>query len=99
VSVTFIAPGFFRSEIRLKDADGRAKPQAQEYLPGWLLGDAAVLARRSRQAVECRRRELVWPLHAKLAVFLLRHAPGPSQWVLARLGAARLKRRRAVQGR
>jgi NAD(P)-dependent dehydrogenase (short-subunit alcohol dehydrogenase family) len=99
VSVTFIAPGFFHSEIRLKDADGRPRPLAKEYLPSWLLGDASVLARRCRQAVERRRRELVWPLHAKAAVFLLRHAPGPSQWALARLGAARLKRRKAVQGR
>jgi NAD(P)-dependent dehydrogenase (short-subunit alcohol dehydrogenase family) len=99
VSVTFIAPGFFSSEIRLKDSDGRPKPQAREYMPGWLLGDAAVLARRARQAVQDRRRELVWPLHAKLAVFFLRHAPGLAQGVLARLGAARLKRRQAVQGR
>jgi len=99
VSVTFIAPGFFSSEIRLKDADGRPKPQAREYMPGWLLGDAAVLARRARKAVGDRKRELVWPLHAKVAVFFLRHAPGLAQAVLARLGAARLKRRRAVQGR
>jgi NAD(P)-dependent dehydrogenase (short-subunit alcohol dehydrogenase family) len=99
VSVTHIVPGFFGSEIRLKDADGRAKPQAHEYLPRWLLGDAAVLARRCRCAVQARRRELVWPGHAKLAVFFLRHTPGLAQVVLGRLGAARLKRRRAVQGR
>lgn len=99
VSVTFIAPGFFGSEIRLKDADGRPKAQAREYMPGWLLGDPAVLAGRARQAVQDRDRELVWPLHAKLAVFFLRHAPGLAQSVLQRLSAARLKRRQAVQGR
>jgi len=99
VSVTYIAPGFFGSEIRLKDADGNPKPQAREYMPAWLLGDAAALARRTRCAVQARRRELVWPLHAKLAVFMLRHAPGLSQAVLGRLSAARLKRRQALQGR
>ncbi|HTB34464.1 MAG TPA: SDR family NAD(P)-dependent oxidoreductase [bacterium] len=99
VSVTFIAPGFFASELRLKDAHGDPKPEAREYMPAWLLGDAAVLARRSRQAVAARRRELVWPLHAKLAVFFLRHMPGLALAVAARLGKARLKRRLALQGR
>ena len=99
VSVTFIAPGFFASELRLKDAHGDPKPGALEYMPAWLLGDAAVLARRTRQAVAARRRELVWPLHAKLAVFFLRHMPGLALAVAARLGKARLKRRLALQGR
>jgi len=99
LSVTYVAPGYFASEIRLKDADGKADPQAREYLPAWLLGDPAALARRVRRAVEGRRRELVWPLHAKLAVFFLRHWPGLAQAVTRRLSVARLKRRRAVQGR
>lgn len=99
ISVTFIAPGFFRSEIRLKDAAGNFDGGAKEYLPAWLLGDAAALARGCRRAVQARRREWVWPLHAKLAVFCLRHFPGLSQAAVGQLGAARLKRRQAVQGR
>jgi NAD(P)-dependent dehydrogenase (short-subunit alcohol dehydrogenase family) len=99
LSVTFVAPGFFASEIRLRHAGGKADPAAKEYLPAWLLGDPAVLARRCRRAVQCRRRELVWPLHAKLAVLLFRHLPGLAQALARALGDARLKRRRAVQGR
>jgi NAD(P)-dependent dehydrogenase (short-subunit alcohol dehydrogenase family) len=99
MSVTYITPGYFVSEIRLKDHDGKADPQAKEYLPAWLLGDAAVLAKRVRCAVQARRRELVWPLHAKAAVFFFRHFPALAQGVTRRLSVARLKRRRAVQGR
>lgn len=98
-SVTYAAPGFFRSEIRLKDADGRPDPSAAEYLPHWLLGDEHELARALRQAAWARRRELVWPLHAKLAVFVIRHFPGLAQAVARRASAAREARRRKVQGR
>jgi NAD(P)-dependent dehydrogenase (short-subunit alcohol dehydrogenase family) len=98
-SVTYIAPGFFASEIRLKNANGRADAGAKEYMPGWLLGDAAVLARRCRQALMGRRRELIWPLHAKVAVLFLRHLPGLAQALLRRLSGSRAKLRQAVQGR
>jgi NAD(P)-dependent dehydrogenase (short-subunit alcohol dehydrogenase family) len=99
VSVTYAAPGFFRSEIRLKDANGKADPSAAEYLPGWLLGDERVLAHELRSAAWARRRELVWPLHAKLAVFVIRHFPGLAQAVARRASAAREARRRKLQGR
>jgi NAD(P)-dependent dehydrogenase (short-subunit alcohol dehydrogenase family) len=99
VSVTHIAPGFFASEIRLKDADGRPDPDAPEYIPRLLLGDTAVLARRVRLAVAARRRELVWPLHAKLAVLLFRWLPGPSQALARRLSAYREHRKLAARSR
>jgi NAD(P)-dependent dehydrogenase (short-subunit alcohol dehydrogenase family) len=99
VSVTYAAPGFFRSEIRLKDPDGRPDPGAAEYLPAWLLGDERVLARELREAAWERRRELVWPLHAKIAVFVIRHLPGLAQAVARQASAAREARRRKVQGR
>ena len=98
-SVTYVAPGFFASEIRLKHAGGKADPSAREYLPAWLLGDPAALARRCRHAVQARHRELVWPFHAKVAVFLFRHFPGLAQALARRLSDARLKRRRAAQSR
>jgi NAD(P)-dependent dehydrogenase (short-subunit alcohol dehydrogenase family) len=99
ISVTYVAPGFFDSEIRLKDADGRPSPGAAEYIPSFLRGDTAKVARQVRRAVDRRRRELVLPLHAKSAVFFLRHFPGLSQALARRLSVARLKRRRDVQGR
>lgn len=97
VSVTFIAPGFFASEIRLKDPDGRPEPRNQEYLPSWLVGDPARLAHLSRRAVEAGKRELVWPLHAKLAVWLIRLAPGLAQALARRLSRLREARKRAAR--
>lgn len=99
VSVTYVAPGFFASEIRLKDADGRPAPEKPEYIPSFILGDTAKVARQVRQAVQRRRRELILPLHAKVAVFLFRHFPGLSQRLTRRVGVARMRRRQAIQGR
>jgi NADP-dependent 3-hydroxy acid dehydrogenase YdfG len=56
VSVTYVAPGFFKSEIRLKDADGRPAPDKPEYIPSFILGDTAKVARQVRNAVARRRR-------------------------------------------
>jgi hypothetical protein len=62
-------------------------------------GDTAKLARTVRTAVERRRRELILPLHAKSAVFLLRHFPALSQVLARRISAVRIRRRKEVQGR
>lgn len=98
VSVTYVAPGFFSSEIRLKDANGRAAPDKPEYIPALILGDVAKVARKVRKAVFLRRRELILPLHAKYAVFLFRHFPSLSQEILRKLNTVRLKRRKSIQG-
>jgi short-subunit dehydrogenase len=99
VSVTYVAPGFFSSEIRLKDADGKPKPDAPEYIPSFILGNTGKVARQVRKAVERRRRELILPLHAKSAVFLLRHFPGLTQALARRLSAVRIRRRKEAQNR
>jgi len=99
VSVTYVAPGFFASEIRLKDADGRPAPDTPEYIPSFILGDTAKVARQVRKAVQRRRRELILPLHAKVAVYLFRHFPRLSQALTRRVSAARMRRRKKIQGR
>jgi short-subunit dehydrogenase len=99
ISVTYVAPGFFSSEIRLKDADGKHAPDAPEYIPSFILGDAAKVARQVRKAVRRRRRELILPLHAKSAVFLMRHFPGLAQVFARRLSSVRARRRLKIQGR
>jgi short-subunit dehydrogenase len=99
VSVTYVAPGFFASEIRLKDADGRPAPDKPEYIPSFILGDTAKVARQVRKAVQRRRRELILPLHAKVAVYLFRHFPALSQALTRRVSAARMRRRKKIQGR
>jgi NAD(P)-dependent dehydrogenase (short-subunit alcohol dehydrogenase family) len=97
-SVTLASPGFFHSEIRRKDAQGRFDADKPEYMPGWLVGDEHELAHALRQAALKRRRELIWPLHAKLAVFLLRHFPGLAQSIARRVSRAREARRKELQG-
>ena len=87
------------AEIRLKDADGRFDPQAREYMGSGLIADVDKVAARLKRAVQARRREVVLPGHAKLGVFLLRHFPGLTQALAARLSKKRLERRKAVQGR
>lgn len=99
ISVTYVAPGFFSSEIRLKDADGRPRPTAPEYIPAFLLGNTAKVARQVRKAVLKRRRELILPLHAKSAAFLLRHFPALSQALARRISKVRTRRRMEIQGR
>jgi NAD(P)-dependent dehydrogenase (short-subunit alcohol dehydrogenase family) len=97
-SVTLATPGFFHSEIRRKDPQGRFDADKREYMPDWLLGDERDLARVLRRAALKRQRELVWPLHAKLAVFLLRYFPGLAQAIARRASRAREARRKELQG-
>lgn len=99
VSVSVINPGFFASEIRLKDKDGRHDPKAPEYMPTWILGDPAVLARKTRLAVAAGKRELIWPLHGKLTAFLLRHFPGLAQALAKQLSSVRERRKMEIQKR
>lgn len=99
VSVTHIAPGFFASEIRLKAASGRFDPDKPEYIPDFILGDTDRLARVVRRAVEGRRRELVWPKHAQVAVFLIRHFPALFHALNRRISSVRTEKRRKMQGR
>ncbi|HTA17201.1 MAG TPA: hypothetical protein VK786_05605, partial [bacterium] len=70
-----------------------------EYIPSFILGDTAKVARQVRKAVQRRRRELILPLHAKVAVYLFRHFPGLSQALTRRVSAARMRRRKRIQGR
>lgn len=97
VSVTYVAPGFFASEIRLKDADGKHDPAAPEYIPAWLLGETPKLARAVRLAVAQGRRELVWPKHAKAAVFLIKYFPGLAQALARKLSRLREARKRRMR--
>lgn len=78
VSVTHLAPGFFESEFRQRDAQGRLDRSLPDTAPkGWRI-PAAEAARYARQAVMARRRERVFPMHGVLAALLYRLLPGPA---------------------
>ena len=76
VSVTHVAPGFVKSEIRLLDGDGRLRENARDPIPSWLVMPTDVAARQIVDAVSARRAELVVTGHGKFAAFVARHAPG-----------------------
>lgn len=99
VSVTYVAPGFFASEIRLKDSDGREVLGKLEYIPSFILGNTARLAFKIRKAVEARRFELIEPRHARLATFFMRHVPAISQHMIRRIGLVRNRRKSKIQGK
>jgi NAD(P)-dependent dehydrogenase (short-subunit alcohol dehydrogenase family) len=75
ISVTHIAPGFFTSEFRQRDAKGRHDPRLPDPAPrGWSIPSARAAVYAS-QAVLARRREVVFPFSARLLVALYRFAP------------------------
>jgi NAD(P)-dependent dehydrogenase (short-subunit alcohol dehydrogenase family) len=83
ISVTHIVPGAVESEIRGE----------KDSVPRWLVVPTLIAARKIVRAILDRQRELVFPRHAKLYVFLERHAPWLSENVIS------LKRRLGRAGR
>lgn len=76
ISVTHIAPGFVRSEIRQVDNLGVHHPGARDVVPGWIQMPAAKAARQIASAVVRRRREIVVTFHGKFIVWFVRLFPG-----------------------
>ena len=86
VSVTLVAPGFIDSEIRQVDNQGRHTGNTEDPIPEWLRMDAGTAARRIVRGVSRRRRVVVITGHGRLAVFLQRHFPGFSEFIIGRIG-------------
>lgn len=84
VSCTTIHPGFVESEINQRDNEGVFHEDWTEQRPKQLLWPTDKAARVMVRALESRRRELVFTGHGKVAVFLARHLPGLSAFLLAR---------------
>ncbi len=72
ISVTHVAPGFVKSEIRERRADGTP---TRDPVPAWIVLDAAAAARDIADAIAARRPEVVVTRHGKALVHLQRHAP------------------------
>lgn len=87
VSCTTLHPGFVESEINQRDNDGVFHEDWTEKRPKQLLWPTDKAARVMVRALESRRRELVFTGHGKVAVFLARHFPGMSAFLLARSAA------------
>jgi short-subunit dehydrogenase len=75
VSVTHIAPGFVKSEIRNVDNRGSWHESTSTDAPSWIMMDTEPAAREIVRAILKRKRERVITGHGKLAVFIQRHFP------------------------
>ena len=76
VSVTFIAPGFVKSEIRQVNNRGAFNVNARDPVPEWIQMSAEAAAKDIARAILRRRREAVITGHGKVLVWLKRHFPG-----------------------
>jgi short-subunit dehydrogenase len=86
VSVTHIAPGFVKSEIREKRPDGRA---VRDPIPPWIVMETAKAARAIADGIAARKPEVVITGHGKVIVQVARHAPRAIATLL-RAGSSRV---------
>jgi short-subunit dehydrogenase len=86
VSVTLVSPGFVESDIRRVDNEGVLRETSPDPAPSFLRMSAARAARQIVRAVARRRREVVITGHGKAFVFLHRHAPWFTSFVIRRFG-------------
>jgi short-subunit dehydrogenase len=86
VSVTLVSPGFVESEIRLVDNRGVLSDTPRDPIPAFLIMPTARAARQIVRAIARRRREIVVTGHGKIVVFLHRHAPWLTAFVIRRFG-------------
>lgn len=90
VSVTHLAPGFFESQFRGRDANGKFDPTAPDTAPkGWRI-PASQAAESVATAVWARKRELVFPLHGKFTAFLFVYFPALALYLAGRARARAL---------
>ena len=80
VSVTLICPGFVATEIRKLDNAGTLSAE-NDPVPPWLQLSSRKAAEKSARAILAGKKEAIFPIHAKIAVFLNRHFP----WMLSPL--------------
>jgi NAD(P)-dependent dehydrogenase (short-subunit alcohol dehydrogenase family) len=86
VSVTLVSPGFVESEIRRVDNRGVLGDRPPDPIPRLLIMSAPRAARQIVRAIARRRREIVVTGHGKAFVFLHRHAPWLTAFVIRRFG-------------
>jgi short-subunit dehydrogenase len=85
VSVTLVNPGFVASEMRRVNNEGHFLVDSHDPAPNWLIMPAAEAARRIVRGAARRRQEIIVTGHAKVMVFLQRHAPGLLSLLVRRL--------------
>ena len=84
VSCTLISPGFVDSDIRRVDNRGGFHAHAKDPIPAWLRMKTDEAARIMVRGILRGKKEVIVTAHAKVAVFMARHLPRFTRWVLLR---------------
>ena len=84
VGCTLISPGFVDSDIRRVDNRGGLHPDARDPIPAWLRMKTDKAARVMVNGILRGRKEVIVTLHAKVIVFMARHLPRLTRWILLR---------------
>jgi short-subunit dehydrogenase len=84
VSCTLISPGFVDSDIRRVDNRGGLHAGARDPIPAWLRMKTADAARIMARGILRGKKEVIVTTHARVIVFMARHLPRFTRWVLLR---------------
>jgi short-subunit dehydrogenase len=84
VSCTLISPGFVDSDIRRVDNRGGFHPHARDPIPGWLRMKTDQAARIMASGILRGKREVIVTFHAKVMIFMARHLPNLTRYLLSR---------------
>ena len=84
VGCTLISPGFVDSDIRRVDNRGGLHPDAKDPVPPWLRMKTEQAARIMVSGILRGKREVVVTFHAKVTIFMARHFPRLTRYLLVR---------------
>ncbi len=84
VGCTLISPGFVDSDIRRVDNRGGLHPEARDPIPAWLRMNTDKAARVMVSGILGGKKEVIVTTHAKVIVFVARHLPRLTRWMLLR---------------
>jgi len=86
VACTLISPGFVDSDIRRVDNQGGFHAGARDPVPAWLRMNTDQAARVMVSGILGGKKEVIVTFHAKVIVFLARHFPRFTRWIMLRAG-------------
>jgi short-subunit dehydrogenase len=84
VCCTLISPGFVDSDIRRVDNQGGFHAHVKDPVPAWLRMKTDKAARIMVSGILRGRKEVIVTTHAKIIVFIARHFPRSTRWILLR---------------
>jgi short-subunit dehydrogenase len=89
VNVLHVAPPYVRTEFRQQDRQGHFDQRLKDPVPGWMVLPADKVARRIADAIDARKREVIFSWYGNAAVWISRLFP----WAVSGLaGLASFKR-------